>query len=79
MVKENIDCLRVRYGEFKNMLRQTWFKWDSKTNKMTVKATKDVWEDFTEIVHNMFALLDILLECFSLTISCVSIAKIQVC
>lgn len=28
MVKENIDSLRVRYGEVEHMLRQKWFKWD---------------------------------------------------
>lgn len=49
MVKEKIDDLRVRYHEFEHMLRKPCFKWDLKTNKMTVKATKDVQEDLTEV------------------------------
>ncbi|KAI5649082.1 hypothetical protein M9H77_35087 [Catharanthus roseus] len=48
MLKEEIDRLRARYHGFEHMMHQAWFKWDSATNKVSIDATKDVWEDFTE-------------------------------
>lgn len=49
MLKEEIDRLRARYHGFEHMMHQAWFKWDSATNKVSIDATKDVWEDFTEV------------------------------